>query len=109
MRQGHQTSLVDRQHILVSQQSSLLRRHPVMMPVLLIGGAVGLFIVSFFANSLFPLLALIGAPSAMICLLLALILGICGILASIISIIEKIDRSRLQTPLLTQTEEGAQL
>lgn len=106
MLQGHQTFPAKRQHMVIPQQSSLLRRHPVMMPVLLIGSAVGLFIVSFFANSLFPLLALIGAPPTIMCLLLALVLGICGILASIISIIEKIDRSRFQAPMFTQPEEG---
>lgn len=102
MIQGHYDPLTDRRTIYIAQRRSLLQCHPVMMPVVLIGSSITLFVVSFFANTLFPLLALIGAPSTLICVLLALVLGLCGILASIISIIEKIDRSRLQTIMVRQ-------
>jgi hypothetical protein len=96
MIQGEYIPPIDQKGMGLGQRGSLLRRHPIMMPVGLIGGAIVLFIISFSANSLFPLLALMGAPAALMCVLLALVLGICGILASIISIIEKIDRVRLR-------------
>ncbi|GAC1378453.1 MAG: hypothetical protein NVS4B7_11170 [Ktedonobacteraceae bacterium] len=74
----------------------LLRRHPVLIPVILMLSAVGLCIASFFADILFPVLALIGVPSALVCLSFALVLGVSGILTGIISIIEGIDRYRLR-------------
>jgi len=67
-----------------------------------------LCIASFFADNLdsfFPLLSLIGVPSALLSILLALVLGISGVLAAIISIIEVIDRSRLQPAISPQPKE----
>jgi hypothetical protein len=85
------------QYILVPGRSLLLQRHPVLIPVALIIGSVVLCIASFSADTLFPLLALIGAPGALICLSVAFVSGVSGVLASIISIIEGIDRHRLRT------------
>ena len=85
------------QYILVPGRSRLLQQHPVLIPVALIIGSVVLCIVSFFVDTLFPLLALIGAPGALVCLSVAFVLGVSGVLASIISIIEGIDRHRLRT------------
>lgn len=96
------------QSIFMPQQSTLLTRHPVLTPVLLIGGAIGLCIVSFFADnldSLFPLLSLISVPSALLSILLALVLGISGVLAAIISIIERVDRNRLRAEVFPQPKE----
>ena len=96
------------QSMLVPQRSTLLSRHPVLIPVLLIGAAIVLCIVSFFADnldSLFPLLSLIGVPSALLSILLALVLGISGVLAAIISIIERIDRNRLRPEISPQPKE----
>src|SRR5436853_4331312 len=56
------------QSILTMERNRLLRQHPVLIPVTLVLGSIGLCIVSFFADTLFPLLALIGAPSPLICL-----------------------------------------
>ena len=85
------------QYILVPGRSLLLQRHPVLIPVALIIGSVVLCIASFSADSLFPLLALIGVPGALVCLSLAFVLGVSGTLASIIGIIEGIDRHRIRT------------
>lgn len=85
------------QRVLRSRQSHLLQKHPVLIPAILIIGSVVLYIASFFADSLFPLLALIGVPTGLFCLSAASVLGVSGVLASIISIIEGIDRRRLPT------------
>jgi anaerobic C4-dicarboxylate transporter len=85
------------QRFLRSQRKRLLQQHPVLIPVILITGSVTLYVASFFADNLFPLLALIGVPTGLLCLSIALVAGVSGILASIISIIEGIDRRRLRT------------
>ena len=85
------------QYILIPGRNRLLHEHPVLIPVVLIVGSIVLCIVSFFADTLFPLLALIGAPGAFVCLSVAVVLGVSGVLASIISLIEGIDRHRLRT------------
>lgn len=72
----------------------LLQQYPVLFPVGLLSASIGLCIVSFFVNTLFPVLAIIGTPSALVCLLIAFVSGIAGVLASIISIIENVDRIR---------------
>ncbi|GEM_PF-2541872 len=76
------------------QRHALLRRHPVLVPLTLSGCTLLLLIASFYTNNLFPLLALIGMPSQLLCLLLAVVLGISGILTSIVGLIERMDRSR---------------
>ena len=85
------------QYILVPGRSLLLQRHPVLIPVVLIISSVVLCIASFSADTLFPALALIGAPGALLCLSVAFVLGVSGVLASIISIIEGIDRHHSRT------------
>jgi hypothetical protein len=85
------------QHKQVTQANHLLRQHPILIPVLLLSVALGLCFASFYADSLFPLLALVGAPTSLLCLSLAFVLGVSGVLAGIISIIEGIDRYRLHT------------
>ena len=90
------------QYILVPGRSLLLKRHPVLIPVVLIIGSVVLCIASFSADTLFPVLALIGAPGALVCLSVAFVLGVSGVVASIITIIEGIDRHRLRTTTFPQ-------
>lgn len=84
----------------------LLGRHPVLVPVVLSGCALALCIVSFYANGLFPLLALIGLPSQLLCLLLALVLGIAGILTSIVGLIERMERSPAQVHNVSDYKGG---
>jgi hypothetical protein len=106
MISGQFESSGQQQYILVPGRSLLLQRHPVLIPVALITGSVVLCIASFSADTLFPLLALIGAPGALICLSVAFISGVSGVLASIISIIEGIDRHRLRTTMFPK-QKGA--
>ncbi len=97
-----------RQHLPVQHRSRLLQQHPVLTPVLLLGSSVGLLIASFSGDTLFPALAVIGVPTDNLCLLIALVLGISGILASIIYLIEKVDcylSKRLQAGVFVQSKE----
>jgi len=87
------------------ERSPLLQRHPVLLPVLLLICAIALGIASFFADNLFPVLTLIGMPSPLLCLLLAYVLGISGILTSIIGIIECMDRYTLQGAMFPKSKE----
>ncbi len=87
-------------------RNALLQRHPVLVPALLLSGSVGLYIVSSFATALFPLLTFIGASPGLTCLLFALVLGIAGILTTIIDLIERFDRSRLHAEMFPKPKEG---
>ena len=91
--------------ILVPPQSRLLRQHPVSTPLFLLLGALGLFAASFFSDSLFPVFVFIGAPSALLCRLIALVLGICGLLTGIISILESIDRRQTRAAMPSRPKE----
>ncbi len=97
MIQGQFEPLGQQRHLFRARSSRLLQQHPVLLPSILIFGAIVLCIASFYASTLFPLLALIGIPSAQVCLVVALVLGISGIVASIISILESIERLRTRT------------
>jgi hypothetical protein len=88
----------------VARASLLLRRHPVLLPGLLLGGSLLLCLTSFYANNLFPLLALLGAPTSLLCLSMAIVLGVTGVLAGIISGIEGIDRHRLRSTTIAKSK-----
>ncbi len=91
---------------LTPRRDLLLQRHPVLVPVTFLSGAVVLGIASFFANMLFPVLTLLGIPTGSICLLFALVSGIAGILTGITGLIERIDRFRLPAEMFPQPKEG---
>ena len=105
MIQGQSGPSGQQQSFLATQRSNLLRQHPVLLPLALIGSSIGLFILSACADAFFPILALIGTPASMLCVILALVLGVSGLLASIISIIEGVDRRRLKAAMFPQTKE----
>jgi hypothetical protein len=92
------------QHLRVVRTRRLLQRHPVLLPVILLSGSLGLCLASFYASALFPLLALLGAPTPLLCLSMAIVLGISGMLAGIISSIEGIDRYRLRTTTFAKSK-----
>jgi hypothetical protein len=106
MIQGQYNPPSGRQYKGRLQRHILLRRHPVLVPVALSGCALALCVMSFYANSLFPLLALVGIPSQLLCLLLALVLGISGILTSIVGLIERMDHSHTQVHNVSDYKGG---
>jgi hypothetical protein len=77
----------------------------VLLPVLLLLGSAGLGIASVFARTLFPVLALIGAPVGSLCLASACVLGIAGLLTAIIGVLERIDRHCLKAASILQPKE----
>lgn len=95
----------NRQYAQMMQRSFVLQRHPVLTPVLLLSGSGILCIASFSANTLFPILTLLGIPSALFCLSIAMMLGIVGILVGIISMIEYFSRYSAQATAFSQPKE----
>jgi len=105
MIQSRYESCSRKRSIWVRDQNHLLKRHPVSLPVLLLLGAFLASIASFSMENIFPLLMLIGMPSNVLCLSIALILGISGVLASIISILECIDRRSVHAAMFLEAKE----
>jgi hypothetical protein len=89
----------------IRDQKYLLKRHPVLLPLLLVLGACLASIGSFSAENVFPLLTLLGMPSNVLCLSMALVLGISGVLTSIISLLEHIDRRSVHAAMFPEAKE----
>ncbi len=95
MLQGQKEPLNHR-HLVA--RSPLLQRYPVLTPVVLLGSSLLLGVVSLFSDTLFPILALVGvsvntsSTLVLLCLLVASITGIAGVLTSIIGILGYADR-----------------
>jgi anaerobic C4-dicarboxylate transporter len=92
-------------------RNPLLQRHPVLVPVALFASAIVLVIASFFADNLFPVLTLLGVPSALVCCLFAAVLGLCGVIVSITGLLELNDayhanhEHHIQLALAPQSKE----
>ena len=104
MLQSHSGPLYHQRRILPGR-SRLLRQHPVLTPIVLLCGSILVAMVSLFSDSLFPVLTFIGLSSVPLYLSAACVLGIAGILVSIISIIEQIDRWSLQAAVCFKPKE----
>lgn len=89
----------------VQQRHVLVSRHPLLISLLFLCGAALLCIASCFSDSLFPLLALFGVSSMPLCLSLAFVLGLSGILICIIRMIEYFDRRYLGIALCPKSKE----
>ncbi|HTI13399.1 MAG TPA: hypothetical protein VL461_02365 [Dictyobacter sp.] len=84
----------------------LFRRHPILISIFLLASAGSFVVVSFHADALFPILSLLNMPTTLICRLAAIVLGICGTLTSIISVLERIDdRNGIRLFMRTQAKE----
>ncbi|MBV9614927.1 MAG: hypothetical protein JO031_05635 [Ktedonobacteraceae bacterium] len=105
MVQSQYKSYCQKRSIWVRDRNHVLKRHPVLLPVLLLLGACLASSASFSAENVFPLLTLIGVPSNVLCLLLALVLGISGVLTSIIGILECIDRHTVHAAMFPEAKE----
>jgi hypothetical protein len=88
MTQSQKNDLLGQWQFSSQQRNPLLQRHPVLVPLVLFAGSIVLAMASFFIDDLFPVLTLIGVPSALVCYLLAAVLGICGVIVSITGLLE---------------------
>ncbi|QBD81840.1 hypothetical protein EPA93_40055 [Ktedonosporobacter rubrisoli] len=87
------------------RRSFLLERHPVLIPIILLSGGTLLGIVSLYTGDLFPVPIPLGLSPTLLYLSSAFVLGISGILASIISIIECLDRCSIRIAALAKLKE----
>jgi CHASE2 domain-containing sensor protein len=107
MRQSQKSDLLSQLKSTSQQRNPLLQRHPVLIPLVLFASSIVLVIVSFFADNLFPVLTLIGIPLALVCYLLAAVLGLCGVIVSITGLLEfcdTFDRCPIQLVLAPQSK-----
>ena len=93
MRQQTDTEHDGSVHMPLLHRNPLLHRYPILLPILLLGTALVLGSVSVFSDQTFPVLALFGVPSTLLCLSIALVLAIAATLIAIIGFIERLDRS----------------
>lgn len=100
----HQSS-VPQPGMYLPRRSHLLQRHPLLVPLALLGGSILLGLASLFTDTLFPVILLFGIPSLPICLAIAAILGITGVLISIVSVIECFDRQKIRTTMAAALKE----
>jgi len=75
MIQSQDNNQPGQRQLMSQQRNPLIQQHPVLIPLVLFAGSFVLAIVSFFTDTLFPILTLIGVPSALICYLLAAEIG----------------------------------
>src|SRR5579885_781147 len=104
---GHDKTPDRQQQMFAPDRGALFQRfrHRALISLVLLGGALVLSTVSFFTDSLFPLLSLLGIPSAQLCLTFAFVLGISGIVTSIIVMFERIDRFWSQAAMFQRSKE----
>jgi hypothetical protein len=87
-------------------QASFLRlKYPALIPLLLLSGALIAGCAAFSGEDLFPGLTLIGVSTIPLCLSIALVAGISGILTSIVGIIEYIDRQSIRAAMFPESKE----
>lgn len=89
----------------VRDHNLLRKRHPVLVPFLLLLGGCLAGIASVSTANVFPLLTLLGVPSNVLCLSIAFVLGISGCLVGIIGMIEWIDRHCVQATMFLEAKE----
>ena len=105
MLQGQSGSSVRQRSL--TQHGIVLPRHPLLTPIILLSSSVILGIASLVADNSFPILTLLGVSSSPLYLLFALVFGIAGILASIISVLEYIDQRNLQAAIFPKSKENS--
>lgn len=88
------------------ERSPILQRYPVRAPLTLLLASAALLLSGFFSDALFPAPSLFsGLPIMLLCLSLACVLGICGALVGIITLIERVDQWYFQATVFSQTKE----
>jgi len=104
MMQSH-SGRSDRQRHIFPIRSQLLRQHPILTPIALLCGSIAVGIASLFSDGPSPIFALIGISAAPLYLSIACVLGVAGILVSIISLIEQIERWSVPAALYSGPKE----
>jgi anaerobic C4-dicarboxylate transporter len=107
MIQSQKNDLLGQWQSTSQQRNPLLQRHPVLIPLVLFVSSILLAMTSFFTDNLFPVLTLIGIPSALLCYLFAAVLGLCGVLVSITGLLElcdTFDHRQIQLALAPQSK-----
>ena len=112
-KRGKQRQMVQNQFQPCSQEryafrpgtSALLQRHPVLLPLFLLGCASIAGITSLSSESVFPLFNLLGISALFPYLSLTIILGITGIVTGIIGVLEWADRYHLKSAMFPQSKE----
>lgn len=94
MIQSQHTCSCQQRYARQLERNPLLEQHPILVSLSLISSAIMLIGVSVFARSFFPTFLFIGISATLLCLLLATVLGLCGVITSIIGLMEHFDRSR---------------
>lgn len=105
MLQGQHSRRAGKQYWRGLRRGQFLQRHPVLTPVMLLSGSLVFGLVGFFSNSIFPVLALLGLSSTLLCFSIAAMLGIVSILIGIISVIEYLDRYSAQARTCSRPKE----
>ena len=107
MTQSQQNDLLGHWQFAGQQRNPLLQRHPVLVPLVLFASSIALAMASFFVDALFPVLMLLGIPSALVCSLLAVVVGLCGVIVSITGLLEcrnAFDHCPIRLALVTQSK-----
>ena len=102
MIQSQHTCSCQQSYTLQLERNPLLEQHPILVPLSLISSAIILIVASFFARGFSPTFLFIGISTTLLCLLLATVLGLCGVITGIIELMEHVDRS--QTSTFTETK-----
>src|SRR5690348_783070 len=102
---SYSESFRQKRHAIDLERHTLLRQHPVLTPMLLLSSSITLAVVSLFTNTLFPILTIVGISSTRLCLSLAFVLGVAGILSGIIGLIERVNRYSLQAVMFPKSKE----
>jgi hypothetical protein len=103
---GHDEATGRKQSVTKRERASLLRlQYPLLFPLFLLGCALITGYAAIAEENVFPVLTLIGVSTIPLCLSIALITGISGILTSIIGIIEVIDRQSFRAAMFPNQKE----
>ncbi|GCE13391.1 hypothetical protein [Tengunoibacter tsumagoiensis] len=78
-------SVRSQRYLFQQSRNPLLQRHPVLLPTAFLSGSLLSGIAGLYGNMDFTV---IGASSLLLCLLVAFVLGTCGLLICIIGILE---------------------
>lgn len=74
-------------------RNPILQRHPILTPLILVGGSLLLGAAALYSDDLFPWLSFFGVTTFPVYLSIALVSGLAGFVTAIISLVEYLDHS----------------